>query len=356
MLLNIQLTARSDRVSYLPGVSGKVQYNACFHDLATGVQTHVYAPLGLDIKEKWSIGGSLPGEPVQPVELGLGVPKQGLYLREDCDMRCNIVMTKFVRGTLTKAHKVLVDRLVEKAGLEQVKADNQRISVASSSASGSISISNPASSLVGGSNDVTTAAGFPASPTLSSSGTFSSDAASIDNIPSLMNSSSTQPPHYHEQPPTYAELPSLQPSLAAHQAQAAQQQQQRSSTPQIQDFEKQRPAAAAAAGEPFPPYADDNFMPEPLKPRKAQRHSYMAYQPAAYSNNANNNNKLSYAAYRPPPPQHGYSAYRPHSNVQQHQHQHQHLMVQQYPGHGRSHSAGAVPSAAVAPSPVELEG
>lgn len=326
-----------------------MQYNACFHDLATGVQTHVYAPLGLDIKEKWSIGGSLPGEPVQPVELGLGVPKQGLYLREDCDMRCNIVMTKFVRGTLTKAHKVLVDRLVEKAGLEQVKADNQRISVASS-ASGSIS-GNPASSLVGGSNDVTTAAGFPASPTLSSSGTFS-DAASIDNIPSLMNNS--QPPHYHEQPPTYAELPSLQPSLAAHQAQAQAAQAQRSSTPQVQDFEKQRPASGAApapaTGEPFPPYADTDFVPEPLKPRKAQRHSYMAYQPAAYSNA--NNNRLSYAAYRPPPPQHGYSAYRPHSNVQQQQH----LMPQQYPGHQRSHSAGAVPSAAVAPSPVELEG
>ncbi|KAK0615512.1 hypothetical protein DIS24_g11744 [Lasiodiplodia hormozganensis] len=343
----------TDRVSYLPGVSGKVQYNACFHDLATGVQTHVYAPLGLDIKEKWSIGGSLPGEPVQPVELGLGVPKQGLYLREDCDMRCNIVMTKFVRGTLTKAHKVLVDRLVEKAGLDQVKVDNQRISVASS-ASG---VSNPAS-LVGGSNDVTTAAGFPASPTLSSSGTFS-DAASIDNIPSLI-SSNNQPPHYHEQPPTYAELPSLQPSLAAHQAQAQAAQQQRSSTPQVQDFEKQRPAsgasatAAATTGEPFPPYADNDFVPEPLKPRKVQRHSYMAYQPAAYSSNANNNSRLSYAAYRPPPPQHGYSAYRPHSNVQQH-HQ-QHLMPQQYPGHGRSHSAGAVPSAAVAPSPVELEG
>ncbi|KAK7534887.1 uncharacterized protein J3D65DRAFT_526052, partial [Phyllosticta citribraziliensis] len=111
----------TDRVSYIPGVSGEVSYNACFHDLFDGVQTHVYAPLGLDIKEKWSIGGSLPGEPKAPIELGLNIPSQGLYLREDCDMHCNIVMNKFVKGTLKKAHSVLVDRLVAKAGIEDSK-------------------------------------------------------------------------------------------------------------------------------------------------------------------------------------------------------------------------------------------
>ncbi|KAF2083959.1 hypothetical protein K490DRAFT_76189 [Saccharata proteae CBS 121410] len=110
-----------DRVSYLPGglVTGEVKYNACFHDLNTGVQTHIYAPLGLDIKEKWTVGGSLPHEPRIPQELGLNIPKDGLYLREDCDMRCNIFMTAFVKGTLKRAHAVLVDRLVEKAGLEE---------------------------------------------------------------------------------------------------------------------------------------------------------------------------------------------------------------------------------------------
>ncbi|KAF2143495.1 uncharacterized protein K452DRAFT_216744, partial [Aplosporella prunicola CBS 121167] len=105
----------TDRVSYMPGVRGKVTYDACFHDLADGVQTHVFAPLGLDIKEKWSIGGSLPGESAAPVELGLDIPREGLYLREDCDMRCNVLMTKFVKGTLKRAHAVLVDRLVFKA-------------------------------------------------------------------------------------------------------------------------------------------------------------------------------------------------------------------------------------------------
>src|ERR1700733_10641587 len=96
----------TDRVSYMPGglISGKVSYNSCFHDLAAGVQTQCYAPMGLTIKAKWTLGGSLPGEPVAPVELGIGAPISGLYIREDVDMKCNIMMTGFVKKTLKGAH------------------------------------------------------------------------------------------------------------------------------------------------------------------------------------------------------------------------------------------------------------
>src|SRR4051812_40488120 len=88
----------TDKVSYLPAgmVTGKVRIKACFHDLAMGLQTHVYAPMGLDIKEKWTVGGNLPHEPVQPVEIGVGAPISGLYIREDVEMRCNFLMTRFV--------------------------------------------------------------------------------------------------------------------------------------------------------------------------------------------------------------------------------------------------------------------
>lgn len=119
----------TDKVHYLPGglLSGNVTYKACFHDLPAGLQTHVYAPAGLDIKEKWSVGGNMPGEPREPVELGLtGAPREGLYLREDVDMRCNMFMTSFVKGTLQKAHGVLVDRLIYKADLLKQKADTAR--------------------------------------------------------------------------------------------------------------------------------------------------------------------------------------------------------------------------------------
>ncbi|KAL1846832.1 hypothetical protein Plec18170_008974 [Paecilomyces lecythidis] len=115
----------TDRISYLPGgmVTGKVSYKACFYDLPRGLQTHVYAPAGLDIKEKWSVCGNMPGEPREPVELGLAnAPREGLYLREDVDMRCNIVMTNFVKRTLKKAHQVLVDRLVVKADIIKERA------------------------------------------------------------------------------------------------------------------------------------------------------------------------------------------------------------------------------------------
>jgi len=120
----------TDKVQYLPGgiMSGHVTYTGCFHDLPNGLQTHVYAPMGLDIKGKWTLGGSLPGEPAQPVELGLGAPLHGLYLREDVDMRCNIMMTSFVKKTLKKAHAVLVDRLLVKSKLVEAVAHNERLS------------------------------------------------------------------------------------------------------------------------------------------------------------------------------------------------------------------------------------
>ena len=116
----------TDKVTYLPGIKGHVSYKACFHDLPRGIQTHVYAPAGLEIKEKWSIGGNEPHEEREIIEIGmagLGVPRSGLYLREDVDMKCNIFLTNFVKKTLRRAHQVLVDRLVVKADL----TDDRRV-------------------------------------------------------------------------------------------------------------------------------------------------------------------------------------------------------------------------------------
>ncbi|KAK2589571.1 hypothetical protein QQS21_012749 [Conoideocrella luteorostrata] len=107
----------TDKVSYLPGglASSEITYTCAFHDLSRGLQTHCYAPMGVETRSKWSIGGSMPGEPSEPVELGLGAPTSGLYLREDVDLRCNILMAGFVKKTIKKSHSTLVDRLSEVA-------------------------------------------------------------------------------------------------------------------------------------------------------------------------------------------------------------------------------------------------
>ncbi|KAK1597368.1 uncharacterized protein LY79DRAFT_507937 [Colletotrichum navitas] len=106
----------TDEISYLPGgmVTGNVTYTCCFHNLPTGLQTHCYAPLGLEIRDKWTVAGCLPGEPIEPVELGLGAPQTGLYIREDVDMRCNVFTSSFVKKTLKKSHGQLVDRITSK--------------------------------------------------------------------------------------------------------------------------------------------------------------------------------------------------------------------------------------------------
>jgi len=118
-----------DKVQYIPGsnkMAGDVSYHACFHNLPNGLQTHVYAPLGLDIRNKWTLGESKAGE---AVELGLDIPKQGLWLREDVDIRCNVLITPFVKKTLKKAHATLVNRLVELSQLtENIKAEQASLS------------------------------------------------------------------------------------------------------------------------------------------------------------------------------------------------------------------------------------
>ncbi|KAK3190914.1 hypothetical protein K4F52_003231 [Lecanicillium sp. MT-2017a] len=105
----------TDRISFVPGVkaaSGSVSYTTAFFDLAAGVQTHSYAPLGVDLRSRWTICGNEPGEKPQPVELGLAAaPRSGLYLREDTDLRCSFAMAAFVKKTLRKSHATMVEAL-----------------------------------------------------------------------------------------------------------------------------------------------------------------------------------------------------------------------------------------------------
>lgn len=106
----------TDEIQYIPGTSvrSEVSYKGGFFDLPRGLQTHVFAPGGVDIQAKWSVGGNMPGEPKEAMEMGLEKPKEGLYLREDVDLRCNVFLANFVKRNLKKSHAVLVGRLLEK--------------------------------------------------------------------------------------------------------------------------------------------------------------------------------------------------------------------------------------------------
>jgi hypothetical protein len=129
----------TDKISYLPGIKGSVSFKTCFHDLSNGMQNHVYAPMGLDIKEKWTLGGNLPGEPVMPAEIGIGAPISGLYLREDIEIKCNFLVTRFVKKQLQDALATLVARLAVKAQLQAAAQRNQQLGYEYSPSSPSLS-------------------------------------------------------------------------------------------------------------------------------------------------------------------------------------------------------------------------
>lgn len=82
-----------------------------------GLQTHIYAPAGVDLRNKWQICGNEPGEAPETRELGIDAPSEGLYLREDIQITCNMTMVSFVKKETKAASKVLVERLIKKAEL-----------------------------------------------------------------------------------------------------------------------------------------------------------------------------------------------------------------------------------------------
>lgn len=78
--------------------------------------------MGTDIRGKWLLCGSQPGEPKEIPELGIDAPKDGLYVREDVDLRCNFMMTSFIKRNLQKAHGALLERLIVGVGIIEEQA------------------------------------------------------------------------------------------------------------------------------------------------------------------------------------------------------------------------------------------
>lgn len=111
----------TERIQYVPGMgrmgSGKISFKGVFHDMPWGLQTHIYAPAGVEMRNKYQIKGNQPGEVREPRELGDKAPVDGLYLQEDIEITCNFTMIPFVKKAMKAASAVLVARLVKKAEL-----------------------------------------------------------------------------------------------------------------------------------------------------------------------------------------------------------------------------------------------
>ena len=100
------------------GYKKKISFKTVFHDQPWGCQTHSYAPFGVDLRNKYRVGGNQPGEPREVKELGIDTPLDGLYIREDVEIICNIPLTtNFVKKETKEAIGIMVDRISRKAEL-----------------------------------------------------------------------------------------------------------------------------------------------------------------------------------------------------------------------------------------------
>jgi len=111
----------TQRIQFMPGIgkmgSSKVSFRGCFHDMPWGVQTHMYVPMGIELRHRYQIKGNQPGEPPEPRELGSNAPSEGLYLRVDTQIKANMTMVSFVKKELKAASKTMLERMIKKAEL-----------------------------------------------------------------------------------------------------------------------------------------------------------------------------------------------------------------------------------------------
>ncbi|KPI39852.1 uncharacterized protein AB675_11595 [Cyphellophora attinorum] len=120
----------TERIQFIPGLgkagSSTINFNGVFHDVPWGLQTHIYAPMNIDMRAQYRIAGSQPGVDQEPAirELGLeklGAPKEGLYLRADVEFKANVALAGFVKSESVKAIGEMVQRMVQRA--EKLDAD-----------------------------------------------------------------------------------------------------------------------------------------------------------------------------------------------------------------------------------------
>ncbi|KAK3117588.1 hypothetical protein LTR53_000913 [Teratosphaeriaceae sp. CCFEE 6253] len=108
----------SEIITWGFGLRKKISFKGCFHTQPWGLQSHVYAPMGVDMRNKYHIGGNQPGEAREARELGVNTPLDGLYLREDVEITCGVPLTaSFVKKEAQAATGIMIDRLTRKAEL-----------------------------------------------------------------------------------------------------------------------------------------------------------------------------------------------------------------------------------------------
>ena len=100
------------------GLKKKISFNGCFHDQPWGMQSHIFAPMNTDMRQTYRIGGNQPGEPRETRELGVDTPMDGLYLREDVNITCQVPLAAgFVKKEMKDASAAMIERLRRKAEL-----------------------------------------------------------------------------------------------------------------------------------------------------------------------------------------------------------------------------------------------
>lgn len=108
----------SEVITWGFGMKKKMSFKGCFHNQPWGMQSHVHAPANTEMRNSYRIGGNQPGEPREAKELGVDTPMDGLYLREDINIVCQIPLTAgFVKKEMQAASKTMVDRMTHKAEL-----------------------------------------------------------------------------------------------------------------------------------------------------------------------------------------------------------------------------------------------
>ncbi|KAL5594713.1 hypothetical protein BROUX41_001628 [Berkeleyomyces rouxiae] len=106
---------------HLPGsnkMTGDSSYTIALESTPVGCTAHSYAPLNIDIRSAWMLGGRLPGEGDRRTD-GYSAPENappsGLYVREDVEIRCPTLMSGYIKKMIKKSQNALTEKLQQRA-------------------------------------------------------------------------------------------------------------------------------------------------------------------------------------------------------------------------------------------------
>ncbi|KAI9878856.1 MAG: hypothetical protein M1830_010328 [Pleopsidium flavum] len=124
-------TSTSPQITYsitdtlpLPVWPTSITYTASFENTDYGLRTQVHAPMGVEITGQWEVVRE--SHDLLSSNSEREIAETAWMIRETATVRCNVLLMPYVRATISRSHKELHGRLIERLLKEEQRQGGVR--------------------------------------------------------------------------------------------------------------------------------------------------------------------------------------------------------------------------------------